>query len=174
MNTCNTKKIASRGFTLIESLVAIFIFSLAIVGLMTVVSRGIAGTNAAANQVTAHFLAQEGLEVARSMRDDGMIQRSTKFMPDIVKAECDTKTCGVTYKNDRPILEPCNSRMCQVRIDQGRYNDFVGDQTAFVRGITVGIRGDSAVVTSEVTWLQGSTDRVVRLETILHHWFKSQ
>jgi prepilin-type N-terminal cleavage/methylation domain-containing protein len=81
MNTCNTKKIASRGFTLIESLVAIFIFSLAIVGLMTVVSRGIAGTNAAANQVTAHFLAQEGLETARAIRDNEMIARLPAAIP---------------------------------------------------------------------------------------------
>ena len=63
-----TKK-QNTGFTLVETLVAISIFSVSIVGLMSVLGSGISNTNYAKQKITAYYLAQEGIEYVRNMRD---------------------------------------------------------------------------------------------------------
>ena len=52
-----------QGFTLIETFIAISILLLAITGPLTLVSNSISDASYAANQITAFYLAQEGLEL---------------------------------------------------------------------------------------------------------------
>jgi len=63
-----TKKI-SGGFTLVETLIAIAIFSVSIVALMSVLAQGISDTGYARKKTVAGYLAQEGIEYIRNMRD---------------------------------------------------------------------------------------------------------
>jgi len=58
-----------NGFTLVETLVAIAIFSMSVLGLMSVLGGGISNTTYAKNKVVASFLAQEGIEYIRNIRD---------------------------------------------------------------------------------------------------------
>jgi prepilin-type N-terminal cleavage/methylation domain-containing protein len=58
-----------KGFTLIESLVAITVLMLVISGASTAVSQGISSYTYSKNQITAFYLAQEGIEHVRNMRD---------------------------------------------------------------------------------------------------------
>ena len=58
------------GFSLVETLVAITILLLVVIGPMTIVTNSTKGTNFSGEQVTASFLAQEGLELAQKARDD--------------------------------------------------------------------------------------------------------
>ena len=51
-----------HGFTLIEMLIAVFIFSLALTSLMLVSSRGLKVSKEAQNQITADYLAIEAIE----------------------------------------------------------------------------------------------------------------
>ncbi|PIZ86896.1 hypothetical protein COX93_02875, partial [Candidatus Nomurabacteria bacterium CG_4_10_14_0_2_um_filter_30_12] len=53
---------AERGFTLVETLVAISIFTVSVISLMSVLSSGITGTKFANNKIIAGYLAQEGIE----------------------------------------------------------------------------------------------------------------
>ncbi len=64
------KKEQERGFTLVETLVAVMILMTVIVGPMTIASRGIQGSYFANEQVTAVFLAQEAMESIQQLRDD--------------------------------------------------------------------------------------------------------
>ena len=63
------KQYSIKGFTLIETLFAIVIFSLALVSLMAVVSQGIVTTKNSTNEMTAAYLNQEALEALRWWRD---------------------------------------------------------------------------------------------------------
>jgi Tfp pilus assembly protein PilV len=54
---------------LIETLVAVSIFSLSILSLMAVLAQGISDTNYAKQRIIAAYLAQEGIEYVRNMRD---------------------------------------------------------------------------------------------------------
>lgn len=59
-----------RGFTLIETLVAVSILTLSIAGPLFTASRTIVAAENARNQLTASHLAQEGIEYVRWMRDN--------------------------------------------------------------------------------------------------------
>ncbi len=59
-----------RGFTLIETFIAITILMTAIVGPLVLAARGLSGSSIARDQITAYYLAQEVLEVVRAIRDE--------------------------------------------------------------------------------------------------------
>ena len=66
------------GFSIVEMLVAVSILLLVIVGPMTITTRTAKSTTFATEQVTAFFLAQEGLELAQKLRDDLLLR---SFLP---------------------------------------------------------------------------------------------
>lgn len=67
-NKLDTK--TSRGFTLVEALVAIAIISLSVAGPLVTANRAIIAAQNARQQLTASYLAQEGIEYVRAMRDN--------------------------------------------------------------------------------------------------------
>lgn len=69
---------AQSGFSLVETLVAITILLIVIVGPMTIISTASNSSSFASDQVTAFFLAQEGAELAQKARDDVILNR---FLP---------------------------------------------------------------------------------------------
>src|SRR4051812_17046488 len=58
-----------KGFTLIETLIAILVLMLAIVGPLTIASKGLQTTLVSKDQETAFFLAQDAVEYVRWVRD---------------------------------------------------------------------------------------------------------
>lgn len=64
------KHTSQSGFTLVETLVAITILLVVMVGPMTISSQTAKSSSFASEQVTAFFLAQEGVELAQKARDD--------------------------------------------------------------------------------------------------------
>ena len=62
-----------KGFTLIETMVAISILTLAIAGPMFVADRSIVAAQNARDQLVATYLAQEGIEHVRAMRDNAYL-----------------------------------------------------------------------------------------------------
>ncbi len=65
--------IKNGGFTLIETLIAIAILSLAVTGPMVIAQKGIGSAIYARDQVTAFYLAQEAVEYVRNVRDTNRI-----------------------------------------------------------------------------------------------------
>lgn len=63
------------GFSLVETLVAITILLLVIVGPMTISVTTAKSTSYASEQVLAFFLAQEGVELVQKVRDDALLKR---------------------------------------------------------------------------------------------------
>ncbi len=58
------------GFSIVETLVAISILLLAVVGPMSVAEQGLSSARYAADQITAYYLAQEAIEYVRNTRDE--------------------------------------------------------------------------------------------------------
>ncbi|MDE1975435.1 MAG: prepilin-type N-terminal cleavage/methylation domain-containing protein [Patescibacteria group bacterium] len=68
MNTPRKQK----GFTIIETLVAITVLMIAVAGPLVVASKGLFGALASKDQMTASYLAQESMEVIKNMRDNNV------------------------------------------------------------------------------------------------------
>lgn len=67
---------AMRGFTLIETMVAVSLLSVAIVAPMALTTQSLTSAFYARDQVTAFNLAQEGIEAVRAIRDGQILQIS--------------------------------------------------------------------------------------------------
>ncbi len=69
----DTRYKLSAGFTIVEVLISLTIFSIAVAGVITVAVQGNLNVNAARNRVTASYLADEGIELMRALRDTAVV-----------------------------------------------------------------------------------------------------
>lgn len=74
--TTQSKRNTTRGFTLVEAMVAISILSLSITGPMVIAQKGIGSAIYARDQITAFYLAQEAVEYIRNIRDSNRINQN--------------------------------------------------------------------------------------------------
>ena len=66
---------SQRGFTLLETLVAISILLIAVVGPMSIIGRSLPQSAYARDHAIAVNLAQEGIEAVRQKRDSNMLDK---------------------------------------------------------------------------------------------------
>jgi type II secretory pathway pseudopilin PulG len=83
MNIKNSKQknIGTRAFTLIEALVAVSILMIAIAGPMTLAQKSLMSATLSKDQMIAGFLAQDGIEAVKNIRDQ--IARNTSSGPGV-------------------------------------------------------------------------------------------
>ncbi len=72
----NIESKSGKGFTLIETLVAISILTVAIVAPMSLTTQSLSSAYYARDQVTAFHLAQEAIEAVRQVRDGNVLQNA--------------------------------------------------------------------------------------------------
>jgi Tfp pilus assembly protein PilV len=163
------------GFTLIEALVAIFIFSLALVSLITITSRGVTGIAQARDQVTAQFLAQEGIEIVRNARDTDFLQTlpptnaSVSWLNNLSQCEF-PDVCYISASNDIHALAQGSSLGLSV-LNDGMYEAVSTSGVKFTRRIFYTQTNPNEIeVNSIVSWNNGATPREVHLVTTLTNW----
>ena len=69
MNNQDKNQEKNRGFTIVETLVAVAILMIAIAGPLTIAQKSLISAIYAKDQVTATFLAQDAIEYVKNMRD---------------------------------------------------------------------------------------------------------
>jgi len=179
-----------EGFTLVETLVAISIFTVSVLAMISVLSDGIADTNYAKKKVTSVYLAQEGIETIRNMRDTYMLFSlpASKWTDFVNKTSACTGGAGANgcyfddwnldYNNPtQPItnipLTACGANCPTLLYDSstGRYNYFTGVNSGFIRKIKVrNIDANSMEVTVTIFWTQQSGTYQLALEEHLINW----
>jgi prepilin-type N-terminal cleavage/methylation domain-containing protein len=166
MKCLDKKEKHSRGFTLVETLVAITILLVAIVGPMTIAARGLQTAFFAREQITAFSLAQEGVELVRAMRDASAL-RGENWLTNIPPAVCNsTGGCGLDSRGTTLFL--CGAPTatnCRLTYDTGSLSNRRGfysyatgnPQTIYTRRIFVNetVFGKEAEVTVTVSWQSG-------------------
>lgn len=174
------------GFTLVETLVAISVLLIVIVGPMTVATNSARSTSFSSEQVQAFFLAQEGLELAQKARDDlllGSVDFTTgwdEFTDSSgAFADCyDATPCGLHLQSGGPVAIDCADSADACRIffdpnnDRNRFshdNTSGADRTPFIREIEMTHTGDEVEVISTVRWRTGpqAAEQTVVLDTYL-------
>ncbi len=154
---------AHRGFTLIESLVAITVLLTAIVAPMTIAYQGIAATNLARDQMIAQYLAQDAAEfiIAKKIENDIKIAQGETIDWKLgFIEECITpRGCYFdTFENLQILWTRCTATCPQLKynINTHRYERVVDpDQTGkFTRTIVMEllINSNEVRVTVTVNW----------------------
>lgn len=171
------KKITSKkesGFTLIEALVAVFIFSSAVVFLITIAGRGLLAMNTAEKQTTAYFLAQEGLEIVHSLRNEAFLNQ-LPWLDGIQACVNNSNGCGFHIDTSNQIGAPfiCSGDSCRIGVDTSEPVKFYhgGSPTPFTRIVRIRHDGSDMIqVNSTVSWQQGNFTRQVVLNEFLREW----
>ena len=89
----------NRGFTIIETLVAIAILLLSIIGPLTIAEKGLASAETARQEITAFYLAQEAIEYVRNIRDTNALQNGGQWLQNL--NEClKTSGCGIDVPDE--------------------------------------------------------------------------
>ncbi len=176
-----------RGFTLVETLVAISIFSVSIITGMVVMGQGISDINYAKQKIIANYLAQEGIEMVRNMRDSYMLHDTGSGDKDFDSFANEFSSCnenvGCSFDTTKNNIENndfifrCsgnNQTKCDVYISNGNYNNNkTGSPTGFRRIIWADTsnknNGDVKIFT-KVSWTQKSGLKLVTLSNVLFNW----
>jgi type IV pilus modification protein PilV len=91
--------IKTKGFTMLEVLVAIFVVTIGVLAVFNMVQNITVSFRANASQLTAAYLAQEGVELVRNERDNNWLQGSAWDNIDMLSIGC--ATSGVFGKFNR-------------------------------------------------------------------------
>ena len=186
----------NSGFTLVETLIAVSIFTVSILGLLVTLSGGLADTGYAKKKIAAAYLAQEGVEFVRNMRDTYMIYAADpqngwdafKTHVDLCRAAegCYIDDGALNYTDpSQPINDPaqvavsaCNPAPCPEMVydpSSGKYGySFTGAKTTdFIRQINIeDISSDEVKVTATVFWMQESGNYRVVFSDNLLNWIE--
>ncbi|MSU74747.1 hypothetical protein EXS57_03150 [Candidatus Kaiserbacteria bacterium] len=118
------------GFTLIETMVAVTILTFAMAGPLFTASRSIIAAQTARDQLTAAYLAQEGIEYIRMMRDNAYLETYHEggsnisseawgiFLSDQFFGKCrvedhSSKICTLDSIVENSPLDSCLSNNCE-------------------------------------------------------------
>ncbi len=172
-----------KGFTIIETLVALSIFTFSILGLIVITSQGVSDTNFAKNKLVATYLAQEGIEIVRNMRDTNALGGGTWqtiFQGPLVGCYAAGQITGCDIDPATLTIEPCSLalRSCgPIRYNAANGAYVLGStnptlpETPFRRQITLLDMGNAEVeITSVISWTQGTTPRSVTVVEDVFDW----
>ncbi|MEI7777683.1 MAG: prepilin-type N-terminal cleavage/methylation domain-containing protein [bacterium] len=178
------RKNNKSGFTIIETLVAISVLLIALAGPLTIASKGLYSSYYSRDEVTAFYLAQEGIEYFRNLRDANSLAGQSW---DNHFSECSGK-CRIDVTNNNPAnsgITSCASDTntlpgfsCnRLNLDTNNIYDYsTGTSTNFTREITVKTipNGTNPVVeyqiTSTVSWVSPLPNHSITLSEDLTKW----
>lgn len=163
-----------RGFTLIETLVALFILSITITGVFTLITFNVRNAQFIRNSSIASGLAQEGLEVVRNIRDsDWHRGGSTAFGKFNSGGPKPSASYRVQWNADALIDLGSNPKLS--KDPSGRYQyDPPGSPTIFNRIVKIDRTSDTSpeiIVTVTVSWNEPSGAKTLNAEEHLYNWF---
>lgn len=159
----------NKGFSLLETTVAITILVFAIIGPMALSSRSIRSASVAKNTILASNLAQEGIELVKNIRLNNRIENK-QWMQGL-------STCGSANgcRVDAKDLDvgACSSNCAFLRFDDslGLYNYDSGQDTIFRRIIkTLDINSNEIKISSSVKWSDNFGNHDFTLSSSILNW----
>lgn len=145
-----------NGFTLIETLVALAVLTMIVIGPLTLATKSISAALVSQNQITAFYLGQEAIEYVLNIRDNNFLQ-SLDWLEGL--NQCfGANGCYVDIPNT--IINPCGTNCPKIKYDgtgNFYYNYQTGQDTIFIRKvrikkIDIGGIEDEARIEVSVSW----------------------
>ena len=169
----------NKGFTIIESLVAITILVLAITGVASAIQTGISSYIFSKDQVIAFYLAQEGFEQVRNIRDENGLKNQNWLSslsansgdPCFFGNACTVDPVGSTVPT-RCDAGPGNCPVLRQNASTGFFGyDPSWPATIFRREIVLTqINADEISVLVTVDWSKGIVNRQFRARENILNW----
>ncbi|MDP2930574.1 MAG: prepilin-type N-terminal cleavage/methylation domain-containing protein [bacterium] len=156
---------SGAGFTLIEIIFALAIISSVTVAIFSLIQRTTAFLPGAGNRLIASYLAQEGVEIVRNLRDNN------RFAQPPISWDYGLTGCaaGCEADFDSQALIPWAGRY--FKNGSGLYNYDTGEATRFQRRITITAGGsDILIVSVQVSWEDKGVVRALSAVEKLYHW----
>jgi prepilin-type N-terminal cleavage/methylation domain-containing protein len=162
----NNKIKNKPGFTLVEIITVLFIVSIGMVGVLSLIIQNIQGHNLNKNSLAAYQLAQEGIELIRKVRDtnwNNSVVYNTALAPglyymdylDDTPNSLATDTQGDLYKSDTDFYAHASS----------------ANLTSFRRIIEIVSTSTQAMtIHSRVSWIERGQSYSYNLEATLYDW----
>lgn len=154
-----------RGFTLIETLVALILVTIAMGPVFILATSSVNVASRIEHNLIAANLAQEGIEVVRNIRDTNWLNGAgfdNNLPIGSWRVQWDTVSGGLMAVGSNPVLKK----------DNGLYNYSTGTDTVFRRTIIISKPGATElVVVSSITWTdRGNANRIMTVEYHLFNW----
>ncbi|HXK40185.1 MAG TPA: prepilin-type N-terminal cleavage/methylation domain-containing protein [Candidatus Paceibacterota bacterium] len=161
-----------RGFTLVETLVAITVLVLGVTAPLTLGSQGLTASRVARDQVVATYLIQEAIEYIRNTRDTNALS-GTSWLSGL--SECTTGGCRIDVPADA--VESCSGTCPALDYNDGTglygYNSGSGwEPTKLLRTVALEetVPGIEAKITVTVAWQDGLAGRTITTDEHLLNW----
>lgn len=173
------KNIKKNGFTIVESLVALAVLVTAIVGVFKAVSTSTSSYTLSRDQVTAFYLAQEGFEFLRNMRDQNALNGSPFWLTGIAADSDDPCRFGIACTVDTVLSTtpiecglPGTCPVLRQHLTEFYFGyDPTWSATQFTRQIVLTqINPNEITVAVTVSWPHGATTRQFKAKENLFNW----
>ena len=154
-----------------EAIVAIFVITTGLVGVLSLVSQTIASSTFSKDKLIAAYLAQEGIEIVRNIRDTNWLQ-SLSWNNGLGTGEYEAayQDSSLTFC---PSICDYDHNLRFLKIDGGFYGyPLLGTETKFKRKITIGADpiANSMNVKVEVFWQEKGNPYKVEAQENLYNW----
>jgi prepilin-type N-terminal cleavage/methylation domain-containing protein len=189
MNNGNYKK---RGFTIVETLVAVSILLVGVAVAFSTAHLGVSSTNEVRNRIAAIFLAQEGIEGVKNIKDSNLLKRSQggeqnrNWLEGITNfpGACSSNYgCGYDIfggPNENGELHLCDQSgtSCEIQeferdgVDLYRQADYGGSAVNFVRRIYVDeVKEDAEARVRVVITQKDDPSFYYEVTAFMYNWF---
>lgn len=173
-----TKK-NNKGFTLLETMIAIFVISVGLVGVAAIIFQIFASASISSNNLIASYLTQEGIEIVRSVRDGNWLEeRTSANLWNEGLTVCGATGFIVDYNHSYgpnqidPVFPCYNNQFLNIDAN-GFYSYASGSLTRFQRRITISegpIIGQSINVRVEIFWSERGRNHRFESQANLYNW----
>ena len=174
----NKLKSKTNGFTLIETLVAIFILSAALASPMVLSIKSIGSASVSRDQLVAFYLGQEVVEYVRNVRDTNLISGNNWLdgLTDCLLSS-GPNGCYIDVIKSPATVTVCETNCPKLDFDGINYTYKLGGgdgNTIFTRTVkiddTIGIGGDEAKISVSIEWTSRYGGKTMNLEDNLFNW----
>jgi Tfp pilus assembly protein PilV len=162
-----------RGFTLVETLVAITVLIIAIVGPLYAVHKSVVASYTARDSLIASALAQEGIEYIRQIRDYNYLSSQASWLNGL--SNCMTANGCTVEPTTTNAPQTCSASGCSrlyLHTDSlYRQSIAEGPPSRFARKITITqVNANEIIVTAEVTWTTLRVSYTTTVSERLYNW----
>ena len=173
----------NKGFTLLEVITAIFILTVGVGGSVLLTQQTLSASSVIESKLVAAYLAQEGVEIIRNVRDANWLENrttGTTSWKDGLTNCGGVNCCEGDYNTDTAAPEVLFSTGCDFDTlrplnvdDNGFFSYSPGTTSKFKRKIAIQELDENRIeVTAEVLWKERDRAHSIRVMETLTNWYQ--